>query len=359
MRLTTVAATSSGGGGRGAPKSSAPPPPPPVDLAQLSAAFSKLLDDPEPSTRLAALQGLSSIGSKLGDEPPPALKKALDDPDAAIQATAIAAMARFSHGADSLLPAVVRNLGEKTAPELRAAADAALSTIRPSSVSAAGIAMLVPAIKNPDPEIRHQIIVLLSKTETNGQDAIPAFIAALKEPADTDRPVASVGPVIGNARLTGPAYVAAEALGKRAPHTKAAGQAVTALEEAFRSGPRQRRASVATALGQFGPEAAPAFPALAAALAEMPESDSSSDRKTFADAIGRIAPGTPASRAAITALEPALKSKSPSAREAAAKALECFGPQAKDAIPALKSLLTDPDPKARSAAVAAIKALEK
>jgi HEAT repeat protein len=354
--LMTIATTPTGGG-RPAPKSASEPPPPPIDSAQLAAAYNELLDDPEADARLVALQGLAALGSKLGDEPPPALIKALEDTNPANQAAAITGVARFPRGGDPVIPAVIRSLNENSPPEVRAAARQALNVVRPSSISAANVRLLVSAVKNPDPDVRYEIIVLLSRSEKNAREAIPAFIEALKEPTDTDRPVVSAGPVVGNP-LTGPAYVAAQALGRVAPGTAAAGHAVAALTEVLQSGPPGRRPSAASALGQFGPEAAQAIPALAGMLGDTAESESSANEKTFADALGRIAPGTRSAQAAITALTAALKSKSAAKREATAKAIERFGPKAKDAIPQLRTLLSDPDPKVCSAAAAAIKSLE-
>ena len=355
--LMTIATTPGGGGGRTAPKSaSGPPPSPIVDFAQLAAEYSELLDDPDTSARLAALQGLGAIASKLGDEPPPGLIKALDDPDPPNQAAAITGVARFPRGGDAVIPAVVRSLDQKNPPELRAAGRQALNLIRPSSISVARVPLLVSAVKNPDPQVRSEIIVLLSRIGTDAQEAIPALIAALKEPTETDHPLVSAGPVLGNP-LTGPAYVAAKALGQIAPRTSAAGHAVAALTEVLRSGPPARRPSAASALGRFGPEAAQAITALVEMLRET--SESSADETAFADALGRIAPGTPSAQAAISALAAALKSKSAAKREAAAQAIERFGPEAKDAIPQLRVLLSEPDPQVRSAAEATIKRLEK
>ena len=244
--LMTIATTPGGGGGRTAPKSaSGPSPSPIVDFAQLAAEYSELLDDPDTSARLAALQGLGAIASKLGDEPPPGLIKALDDPDPPNQAAAITGVARFPRGGDAVIPAVVRSLDQKNPPELRAAGRQALNLIRPSSISVARVPLLVSAVKNPDPQVRSEIIVLLSRIGTDAQEAIPALIAALKEPTETDHPLVSAGPVLGNP-LTGPAYVAAKALGQIAPRTSAAGHAVAALTEVLRSGPPARRPSAAT-----------------------------------------------------------------------------------------------------------------
>lgn len=232
--LMTIASTPTGGGGRTAPKSGSGPPPSPIDFKQLAGAFGEMLDDPDTEARLAALQGLGATAAKLGDEPPPGLVKALDDPVPANRAAAITSLARFKGGRDSLLPAAVRSLAENGTPELQTAGVQALKLIQPSSVSAAQVSQLVSACKNPDPDIRYEIIVLLSRIGANAREAIPAFINALNEPTDTDRSIASPGPRVGNP-LTGPAYVAAQALGEIAPRTPAAGQAVTALTEVLRS----------------------------------------------------------------------------------------------------------------------------
>ncbi len=360
--LVSIGTTSTGGGGRQAAQAASAPPAAPVDSKQLATALIECLSDKDASTRLAALHGLGAIASKLGDEPPPALIAALDDQVPANQAAVITAVARFPRAHDRLMPTLTRSLADKSPREVQQAARAALSLIRPSSISAASVPSLAAALENRDADIRYEIIQLLAKLGPSAVVAIPGFIAALKESTDTDRVESRAGaPTMGNAPLTGPAYVAAEALGRIAPGTPRAAQAVAALTEIVRSGPVERRPTAASSLAKFGAEAAQAIPALAEMLRDTspPPADISIDEGAAATALGQIAPATPSAGVAITALTAELQAKSPTRREAAAKALERFGPKAKDAIPQLRNLLNDPDPTVRSAAQSAIKSLEK
>jgi len=217
---------------------------------------------------------------------------------------------------------------------VRLAAVRALGRLQPSAISQAAVPPLVAALQSRDSEFRYEVILVLSRLGPKAGSAILAFIAALKEPAETDRALAAAGaPVRANAR-TGPAYVAAEALGKIAPRTSSAGKAVAALAEVVASGPAGRRPAAASALGQFGAEAVPAIPALVKMLrdTEKPD-DADDDRSSAAAALGRIAPGTPSAATAVAALTDALKSKSAETRAAAAKALERFGPKERQGTP--------------------------
>src|ERR1017187_2614964 len=137
--LATIGTTPTGGGGRQAPKSVSGPPPSPVDFKHLATALTESLGDQDASVRLAAVQGLGAIASKIGDEPPPALIAALEDQTPANQAAVITAVARFPRAHDRLMPALARSLTEKSPLEVRDAGRQALSLIRPSSITAASV----------------------------------------------------------------------------------------------------------------------------------------------------------------------------------------------------------------------------
>ena len=100
------------------------------------------------------------------------------------------------------------------------------------------------------------------------------------------------------------------ALGRIAPSTKSAGEAIAALDRLLRIRPAEANFQIAAAdaLADFGPAAESAVPDLIQVLKE-----SSGDRgvarqvmSTAARALVRIAPGTPSSEEAMRALTEAL-----------------------------------------------------
>ena len=100
-----------------------------------------------------------------------------------------------------------------------------------------------------------------------------------------------------------PGWAAAIALGRIAPGTPAAGEAIKALIAVVRSGHPYRRVAAAHALSDFGPAAAAAIPALidvvqanATAKADL------ADGANAATALGKIAPGTPLADEAMSCL---------------------------------------------------------
>jgi HEAT repeat protein len=190
--------------------------------------------------------------------------------------------------------------------------------------------------------------------------AVPALLAVLKkEPIDSDQTTTEGSPPV--ITVTGPAPEAAKALGRLAPGTPAAGEAIAALTEVVQSGPPQRRASAIDALGHFGREAAVAVPALVAVLGEAEtDNEPTRDKESAAEALGRIAPGTSSADQALAALTAALKSGSASARRAAILALPSFGHASAGSIPQLRTLKeSDPTPNVRKAAASALETLEQ
>jgi hypothetical protein len=198
-------------------------------------------------------------------------------------------------------------------------------------------------------------VTLLARLKPDPGAAVPALIAVLREPIESDQ--RSTGRGAGRFETyEGPAHDAAHALGAIAPGTPRAGEAMAALAEVVRSGPAQRKDSAAEALGAFGPAAAPAVPALVGLLKETATSKVPTRAGGLAAAaLGKIAPGTPAAAEALAALTDALHAPWVPTRQAAVAALPAFGPAAAAAVPALRELKDkDPDPAVRKAADAAL-----
>jgi HEAT repeat protein len=351
---------SSRGVGRGRAAKAATPAgsqPSVIDTAAVVSALLDLLGDRDPEVRQAALFALAPVApSALGD-PPQALFAALEDESAANRAVAIGTLAAFGRGLDPFVPSLLRHLANDE-PQVREACSRALGRIRPSALTKAVAPALIEGLGSHDPDVRLRIVSLLARISPDVGTVVPALIKVLNEPIDSDQ--ASTEGVTAVTTFTGPAHKAAEALGRLALGTPAAGQVIAALTEVVRSGPPQRRASAADALGQFGADAALAIPALVTMLGEAEAGkQSTDDQASAAEALGRIAPGTASADQAVAALTTALKSDSIATRRTALEALPSFGHASAGAIPQIRSLKeNDPIPNVRKAAASALERLK-
>jgi HEAT repeat protein len=347
-----------GGRGRGAKAAQeAESQPSVIDKAAVVAALLDLLGDRDPEVRQAALFALGPVAPSVLGEPPKALVAALEDESAANRAVAIGTMAAFQRGLDPFVASLLRHLANDERP-VREACSRALARIRPAALTSAVAPALIEGLGNHDPDVRLRMVSLLSRISPDAHTAVPALIAVLNEPIDSDQ--ASMEGVNAVTTFTGPAHEAAKALGRLAPGTPAAGQAIAALTKIVQAGPPQRRASAAGALGQFGKDAAVAVPALVSILGETEAGKEPTDEKaSAAEALGRISPGTSSADQAVTALIATLKSQSTATRRAALEALPSFGPAAAGAIPQIRAVNeSDPNPTVRKAAASALEKLE-
>jgi HEAT repeat protein len=329
-----------------------------IDPAAVNAALLELLGDRDAEVRQAALVAVSTIAPSVSGEPPKVLfAVAEQDESAANRAVALGALAGFRHGLDPLVPVLVRNLS-KDEPELHDACMRALSRISPAALSAAVAPALIQALGNGDREARMRVISLLARISPDVRAAVPALIAVLNESIDSDS--TAMGGRSAVSSYAGPAHEAARALARLAPGTPASEQAIASLIAVLRSGPRQRHASAAGALGQFGAAAAEAIPALIATLSETDAGGPLAENNAqAADALGQIAPGSAHAGEAVAALTAALKSSSIGTRTSAIHALVSFGPAAASAIPAISAIAAnDPIPNVRREAASALEKLK-
>ncbi len=364
--LATLADVASGNsrgtGGRGKAKAakSSGASPSIIDQKAVVAALLELLGDPDTEVRRGALLAVGNIASKLSGNPPQALFAAMEDESPIIREAAVSALVRFPSGLDALIPLLFQHL-DHDEPPVRAACTNGLGRIRPSALTAAVIPLLIAGLGNRERDVRLHSVSLIGRMSPDPRLAVPALIAVLREPYESDQQ--SVAGRMMTISYVGPAQQAAGALGRIAPGTPAAGQAISALTEVVRSGPPRRRAAAAKALAQFGPAAAEAVTGLIAFLEEADASNQmTEDRQSAARALGRIAPGTSTADKAVAALSAVLKSHSTPAREAAIEAIRSFGPAAANTpsvIPTLRELNEkDSVPSIREAAASALKALK-
>jgi HEAT repeat protein len=324
--MSTRGSEKAGGG----PARATTPSTSPVDLNAIEAALTAALHDRNDDVRSAAATALGGAGPRASAEPPQPLVKALSDESAATRAAAAKALANFQSGLGPVIPALIR-LSASDTHAVHEACTEALGKIKRSAYSAAAVPALVDGLKDRDREVRLHVLSLLAPLGPEAADAVPALIAVLNEPLDSDR---TTGRAVGRSLMsvsTGPAHEAAKALGKIAPGTRYAGKAVNALAEVVHAGPARRRASAADALGEFGPLAAAAVPALIQMLAESDAGKSdvpNRDGEAAAQAMSRIAAGSQSSEAVVAALGESLRSKTSTSRPAVLRALKHLEAQA-------------------------------
>jgi HEAT repeat protein len=346
-----IVGTAPGGSRRGAGRA-AKKAGPALDLDAAVGGITGLLDDRDPVVRLAAISAMGSLGARVAGDPPKPLLAAMEDESESNRVAAVSALASYQGGLDPWVPTLLRHL-EKDEMPVRSACVIALERLRPPAVSAAVAPAVIAAMGSRDRDVRLQLATLRGRLDPDVRLAAPALIAMMNEPIESDQRVVDRSVFVA---FSGPAHSAIQALGRIAPRTGSAGEAIAALGEVLRSGHPQRKGSAAQALGGFGTAAAPAVPALIAFLKEAAASKViSRDGEAAAQALARIAPGTPAAGDAVTALTSGQRLT----REAAIKALVSFGPKAAPAIPAIRQVQDkDPDTGVREAAAEALAKLE-
>jgi HEAT repeat protein len=346
-----------GRGGGSAPAKTAESIPSVVDKAAVVTALLDLLADQNPDVRQAAIFALGPVAPSVLGEPPQALLRALEDESGTNRATAVGTLAAFQRGLDSFVPSLLRHMASDE-PRVQEACGQALGRIPPSALSGVVTPALIEGLQSRDRNVRIRIISLLERVPGDVTKLAPALTTVLKEPVDSDQ-AESEGPASAPT-YSGPAHKAAEALGRLAPKTAAAGEVIAALAEVVQSGPPQRRASAARALGQFGPAAASAIPALLRLL-DAPESgkEPTDYRAAAAATLSKIAPGTASAEAAVAALTAELNSPKAATRGTSLQALSRFGRVSSHATAKIRTLKeSDPDPAVRKAAASALQSLD-
>jgi HEAT repeat protein len=310
-----------------------------IDLRTVGAAFVETLGDPDDELRLLALNLLARYGTLRPAEPPTALGTALEDRSAKVRAAAIRALSSFACPLDPWLPFLLRGL-ERDEPEVRFAYLTTFARMQPPAFSADAIPALVAALASRARTVRFSAASALepyAREPRVGAALIPALLALLRDPIGSD----AGDPAHWWAHMT---RQAAEMLGRIAPGTESAGEAVAALAEAVRSGDYTRRQSALEALVAFGPAAEPAIPALILALRGIPVGNdvrSTFEGSLIARTLTKIAPGTKSAGEVIAALTEVVRSDDPTRRAWAADALGEFGRAAEPAIPALVQALRE------------------
>jgi HEAT repeat protein len=282
-----------------------------IALRTLTGGFS----DPDPTVRASAAWGLGWFGKRAGLDPPPELFAALGDESA----------------------------------HVRQAALKALDAVQPTP---AVVPSLIGLLKSRDRQVRFQAAELLGRVGPEAESAVPALLETLKEPLDMDERKRNRS----FAWEWDPACAAAKALGRVASSE----EVISRLAQMLSSDIDERIGFAAEGLGNMGPRADAALPALIAAYDKVLGSERHQiDQIARSKALARIAPKSGSAPAAVAILARALDSQDWQVRVGAALSLRSFGADAAVAIPRLSALKQDPVPEIRDAATAALAAIHQ
>jgi HEAT repeat protein len=292
---------------------------------------------PRSSVRDLFAQALATI--RPSPAAVPILAAALDSDDQEARRGAATVLGAIGPEASSALPALakalerfkdVEGLYSSTGDTSAGAITEAIVKIAPPEKA---IRMLTGALRSPSASARAAAAWFLGKMGPRAEPAIPALIATLRDAAAVQ------------GRMSGYGGSVAQALGEIAPETAMARESITALAEALRAGTvgaYHFRGAAAGALGQFGTQAASAFPALVEAMErEVADDKPYNVTSLIAEAIGRVAPDETSCERTVALLETAARSARPEMRSEAAIALGILGAKAARAIPSLKALQGD------------------
>jgi HEAT repeat protein len=273
-------------------------------------------------------------GPPASSRPGSAWTADLKDPSGLVRSQAALALAELgpaARDAEVPLAAALRDPD----PDVRAAAVAALGAIVPDGKAA--VDGLARALSDDDWFVRLGAAQALEKFGPAAAPAVPALVQALK-PNDL---IKDFRPV-----RCGAAMVALARIDPRAKELEAALNLVVGkLLADERQGSFGARATGARLLGDCGPAALPAVPALSRLLRD-PDGDV---RVASAEALLKIDPDRQGDRAVGT-LADALKSAELLVRLRAAEALGGRGARSAAALPALRAAVQDPEPDVRRAA---------
>lgn len=291
-----------------------------------TAALVARLHDLNPFVRAAAAKGLELLDDGA-ETAVPDLLHALHDDAAGVRAEAALALGFFSRRADASAPALAAALADPD-PAVGAKAAEALGYLGPRAKAAVPELTRLARDRGAAPNMRYHAAQALVKIGDGFDAAVPVLTDALGE---ADRRVgAEAAESLG---LIGPA--AAPAVPALLVHTwdynlndynkaKAAVGEIglqAALPYLIRSVKETKGRAFQPAvemLGEYGPAAKDAVPALRAAMAD----DNHACRVLAAQALGRVEPGSPEALAALKELS---KDENVNVRELATKALEATG----------------------------------
>jgi HEAT repeat protein len=303
-----------------------------------------MLGDEEAVIRAAAAEALGRISPATV----PALIQVLQDPEKEVRQAAISALGGVGAEAAAAVPDLVALLPQD--------GPRGLHVVRPlGAIGPAAVPALIQALRGRDADVRSRAAQVLGLIGPEAQAAAPTLVEVLRDPEARVRVRAAealwqiaqdpAGVALLPAVLGGEDGVlrrdAARCLGQMGP---AARPAVPALVEALRDADDVTRVLVAEVLGRIGPGAAAAVPALAEALREPDDPIS----RTAAGALEQIGP------VSVPALLGALHDQDSGVRVRAARALGAIDHRSPAAVAALTEAIRDPEAGVRVRAAEAL-----
>jgi HEAT repeat protein len=335
----------------------------PGEREGIQAALERLFSDRDPGAREQAATALGVVGPTVSQIPPDGLIAILRDEDAGTREKGVEALLQFKEGLTRELPSLLSSF-DRARPEAQEAYLKLLRRIHPPEFSNTGVPGLLGALGHHDRRVRIVAASQLAKYGWEAAAAVPALMRNAREPM-------SFGPENSDWRTLierEPCLMATFALGKVAPGTEHARDAVSVLVEIVRSGRTEQKQEACHALQEFGSDAKAAIPVLIGSLREILPRETPSTSKqepaysqmtgvSLAGTLGNIAARTDATEEVVAVLIEALQSRSSQTRSTAIVALEGFGPKAAAAIPRLRELVHDEDPFVREFSARALKQL--
>jgi predicted Zn finger-like uncharacterized protein len=330
-----------------------------ADLPAVVAELAEALKDPAPEVRTAAAEALGKAGPAArlvyGD-----LLLAKADTNPATRAAVAEALTQVGRPSAADVPALLLAL-KLPQPACRAAAAQVLGMIgQEPRISPA----LREALRDRAAAVRVQAAFSLARVQEHNDEAVPVLLEALAEADARVKAVAAyalgalhadgpdVVPALAAALKAGDARVrekAAFALGVLAD-TPAARKAAPALAEAVRQ-EWDPWARVHQALALLKIPGGAQSPGLAGSLAALLKVDQAEVREAAAAALGEMGP---AARDALPALRTALKDANPIVRTRVVMALPALRPEPGDVVPELLHALDERDEGLRVAAAYAL-----
>jgi HEAT repeat protein len=305
-----------------------------VDLASVVATLIEGLSERDADYRLATLRALSAVALVSPGGPPEELATALEDESPENRAAAVAAIVSFRRGLDPWIPRLFEIM-EHDAPAVREACERAMARIRTTALSTESVPVLTAVLRSENPRARAVTCSLLMQFGSDARAAVPELIATARHKQERPAQGAPSDPDPPNVN-----NLAIQALGRIAPQTESATEAIIALRDILRVEDRSTWNTAVYALEQFGHSAELAVPELIRGLHKATAGeDTMIDGYSAARALGKIAPGTPAAEQSIAALIEALAAGPPHIRYAVALALGEFGAASARAIPDLIRML--------------------
>jgi HEAT repeat protein len=252
---------------------------------------------------------------------------------------------------EAVISALVGALADDSAARTKAAE--VLGRMGPVAKSA--IPALADLLKEPSADVCVPFAVALWKIDRRVAETVPVLVSALRGPL-TSRPAnGASAPGFGTSSRRQPGFQqAADALGQMGPEARAA---VPALTELLKD-PRLLSYRPSYAWTLFKIDRAAAGVAVAALLEVLDGKVHPTRLSAKAFSVARHEAmstlGQVGGKDAVGALANALADADPAIRQEAAKALGTMGAPAREAVPSLRKALADPEEAVRSQAMSAL-----